>query len=110
MRLRGTCFVLPGACFSVVSVCAGLGGRTSPGASGGGGGAMAYAQSGICAVVAARSATVSTNGSAARTIKAANLRIKTPPEMEHQFGCRQLYALSCGHENDGRCHASHLRV
>src|SRR5438309_1708884 len=67
IRLRGICFVLPGRVLSVVSVCAGLGGRVSPGASGGGGGAMAYAQSGIWVVVAARSATVTANGNAART-------------------------------------------
>src|SRR5207237_4643320 len=77
MRLRGICLVLPGSVLRVVSVCAGLGGLTSPGASGGGGGAMAYAQSGICAVVAACSATERARGNAARMTSAANLRIKT---------------------------------
>src|SRR5712691_2631503 len=77
IRLRGICLLLPGSVLSVVSVCAGLGGRVSPGASGGGGGAIAYAQSGIWVVVAARRATVTTNGNAARTTRAANLRIKS---------------------------------
>src|SRR5438477_11522234 len=84
MRLRGICLVLPGSVLRVVSVCAGLGGLTSPVASGGGGGAMAYAQSGICAVVAACSATERARGNAARMTSAANLRIQTLQQRSHQ--------------------------
>src|SRR5258705_4106347 len=77
MRLRGTCLVLPGACRSVVSVCAGFGGGVVPGGTGAGGGAIAYDQSGIWAVVAARTGTVRARGNAARMTSPANLRIKS---------------------------------
>src|SRR6185295_965876 len=93
MRLRGTCFVLPATVRSVVSVAAGFGGGVTPGAGGGAGAGMAYAQSGICAVVAARSATETANGNAARTTSAANLRIKSLHSAK-VTGCRKLYASS----------------
>src|SRR2546426_12726005 len=94
MRLRGTCFVLPATVRSVVSVAAGLGGGVTPGAGGGAGAGMAYAQSGICAVVAARSADVTANGNAARTTSAANLRIKSLHSSEGFPGAETIREFS----------------
>src|SRR5258705_11550449 len=79
IRLRGICLLLPGSVLSVVSVCAGFGRRTSPGASGGGGGAMADAQAGCWAVGPGRKATAEENGSGERGTRAANVTIKDPP-------------------------------